>query len=233
MGPTRVKYCELHSISFSRTRYELHALRAKSSLLVVSPTNVVISNFSSLFHLMALVSWWGSIASAINECAWSIGTMILSFFLSFFLSPWSKVLLQKLTGSQLVKKFPAFYETRQFITAFSARSYRPYCRPLLRPQREDAPCRGDRDPPVTGWNDTDRVKPTYSENNLSQCHYVDHKSTWSDLGLNPFLPDERLLTNRLSRGTAVMNIHYSNIKFWTMPAIPVWRIPYSTQSLGE
>ena len=27
-------------------------------------------------------------------------------------------LLQKLTGSQLVKKFPAFYGTRKFITAF-------------------------------------------------------------------------------------------------------------------
>ena len=31
-------------------------------------------------------------------------------------STWSR-LLEKLTGSQLVKKFPAFYETRRFITA--------------------------------------------------------------------------------------------------------------------
>ena len=30
---------------------------------------------------------------------------------------WSRVLLEKLTGSQLVKKFPAFYGTRKFITA--------------------------------------------------------------------------------------------------------------------
>jgi len=29
------------------------------------------------------------------------------------------VLLEKLTGSQLVKKFPAFYGTRKFITAFT------------------------------------------------------------------------------------------------------------------
>jgi hypothetical protein len=27
------------------------------------------------------------------------------------LTPWSRVLLEKLTGSQLVKKFPAFYKT--------------------------------------------------------------------------------------------------------------------------
>ena len=31
---------------------------------------------------------------------------------------WSRVLLEKLTGSQLVKKFPAFYGTRTFITVF-------------------------------------------------------------------------------------------------------------------
>ena len=34
------------------------------------------------------------------------------------LSPWSRVLLEKLTGSQLVKKFPAFNGNRMFIIAF-------------------------------------------------------------------------------------------------------------------
>ena len=33
------------------------------------------------------------------------------------LTPWSIVLLEKLTDLQLVKKFPAFYGTRKFITA--------------------------------------------------------------------------------------------------------------------
>ena len=33
------------------------------------------------------------------------------------LTPWSRVLLEKLTGSQLVKKFPAFYGSRRFIPA--------------------------------------------------------------------------------------------------------------------
>jgi len=36
------------------------------------------------------------------------------------LTPYSRVLLQKLTGSQLVKKFPTFYGTRRFITAFTS-----------------------------------------------------------------------------------------------------------------
>ena len=35
------------------------------------------------------------------------------------LTPWSRVLLEKLTGFQLVKKLPAFYGTRMFITAFT------------------------------------------------------------------------------------------------------------------
>jgi hypothetical protein len=33
------------------------------------------------------------------------------------LIPWSRVLLEKLTGAQLVKKLPAFYGTGRFITA--------------------------------------------------------------------------------------------------------------------
>jgi hypothetical protein len=33
-------------------------------------------------------------------------------------TPWSRVLPRKLTGTQIVKKFPAFYETGRFITAF-------------------------------------------------------------------------------------------------------------------
>jgi hypothetical protein len=37
---------------------------------------------------------------------------------SYLLTPWSTVLLEKLTGFQLVKKFPTFYVTRRFITGF-------------------------------------------------------------------------------------------------------------------
>ena len=41
-----------------------------------------------------------------------------SFVLYSLLTPWSRV-LQKLTGFQLVEKFPAFYGTRRFFTAFT------------------------------------------------------------------------------------------------------------------
>jgi len=36
------------------------------------------------------------------------------------LTSWSRVLLEKLPGFQLVKKFPEFYGTRRFITAFTS-----------------------------------------------------------------------------------------------------------------
>jgi len=44
---------------------------------------------------------------------------ILTYFPSYLLTQWSRVVPEKLTGSQLLKKFPAFYGTRRFITAFT------------------------------------------------------------------------------------------------------------------
>ena len=40
--------------------------------------------------------------------------------LTYLLTPWCRVLLEKLTGLQLVKEFPAFYGTRRFITTLTS-----------------------------------------------------------------------------------------------------------------
>jgi hypothetical protein len=45
-------------------------------------------------------------------------TYLPTYLLTHSLTPCSGVLLVKLTGSQLVKKFPEFYGTRKFFTAF-------------------------------------------------------------------------------------------------------------------
>jgi len=45
---------------------------------------------------------------------------LLTYLLTYSLTPWSRVLVEKLTGLLLVKKFPAFYGTRRFITAFTS-----------------------------------------------------------------------------------------------------------------
>ena len=39
---------------------------------------------------------------------------------TYLLIPWCRVLLEKLTGLQLVKKLPAFHGTRRFITALTS-----------------------------------------------------------------------------------------------------------------
>ena len=50
------------------------------------------------------------------ENAWTLFAVLLT--------PWSRVLLEKLTGFQLVK-FPAFYRTRGFITALTSDRHLP------------------------------------------------------------------------------------------------------------
>jgi hypothetical protein len=58
----------------------------------------------------------------------SIGNIVREYFsvsdslqlLTYLLTPWNRVLLEKLAGLQLVKKFPAFYGTRRFLTALTS-----------------------------------------------------------------------------------------------------------------
>ena len=41
-------------------------------------------------------------------------------YFTYLLTPWCRVLLEKLPGLQLVKKFPAFHGTRRFIIALTS-----------------------------------------------------------------------------------------------------------------
>jgi len=43
-----------------------------------------------------------------------------TYLLTYLFTPWSRVLLEELTCSQLVKKFPTFYGIRWFITAVTS-----------------------------------------------------------------------------------------------------------------
>ena len=42
------------------------------------------------------------------------------YLLTYLLTPWCRVLLEKLTGLQIVKKFPVIHGTRRFITALTS-----------------------------------------------------------------------------------------------------------------
>ena len=77
-----------------------------------------ISLFSALqwakireYVLKYYVIWRNSIVTILAETG---------EFAHYLLTPCCRVLLEKLTGLQLVKKFPTFYGTRRFITALTS-----------------------------------------------------------------------------------------------------------------
>jgi len=77
-------------------------------------------------------TWLSSVSIRWRDTPWNHNYTCLSHLckfiirncLTYSLTPWSRVLLEKPTVSQLVKKFAAFYGTRSYIIAFtSARHY--------------------------------------------------------------------------------------------------------------
>jgi len=58
------------------------------------------------------------------QCACAILSSLaradLQYFSTYLLTPWCRVVLEQLTGLQLVKTFPAFHVTRRFITALTS-----------------------------------------------------------------------------------------------------------------
>ena len=58
--------------------------------------------------------------SRIDICTYRCFNLSLTGFSNILLTPWCRVLLEQLTGLQLVKKFPAFHGTQRFITALTS-----------------------------------------------------------------------------------------------------------------
>jgi hypothetical protein len=92
---------------------------------------IVCTVTSSITHAVAPVRWDG------KEFLWRglrkesktfvkywYPTYLLTHSLTYSLTSWGRVLLEKLIGLQLVKKLPAFYGTRRFTTAFT-RAHHP------------------------------------------------------------------------------------------------------------
>ena len=63
----------------------------------------ILKEIPSVLHIYLFfieISWW--------------------MHVTYLLTPWCRVLLEQLTGLQLVKKFPAFHGTRKLITALTS-----------------------------------------------------------------------------------------------------------------
>ena len=67
----------------------------------------------------ALRRYWNNRDCGASKVRFSHAKAFSRYLLTFLITPWSRVLLEKLTDSQLVK-FPAFYGTRRFIIAFTS-----------------------------------------------------------------------------------------------------------------
>ena len=69
--------------------------------------------------------WWEQQTVLLLYLLIYLLTYLLTYLLAYLLTPWNRVLLEKLTGFQLVKKFPAFYGTQRFFTAFTSARHLP------------------------------------------------------------------------------------------------------------
>jgi len=84
----------------------------KETLVTPSRQKTISISFLALSHRRRLSQNCERrllVASCLSVC----------FIATYLLTPWYRVLLEKLTGLQLVKKFPAFHGSRKFITALT------------------------------------------------------------------------------------------------------------------
>jgi hypothetical protein len=121
----RIKYFVHHHLAIMQTGHFL----TRSDLTLLKVSSVVYPAFfylldgsfccprtsitrRSVYMLQPISSVFPSFVHLCKYCT--------GFSYSYLLIPWCTVLLEKLTGSQLVKKFLTFYENRRFITAFTS-----------------------------------------------------------------------------------------------------------------
>jgi len=74
---------------------------------------------SKFLHQLCCPGWHTTICKP-QKCINIFIAVQTSLKITCLLTPCSRVLLEKLTNSQLVNKFPAFYGTWRFITAFTS-----------------------------------------------------------------------------------------------------------------
>jgi hypothetical protein len=105
-------WCSKHSCLFSVSIQYSPGMASKFFLqpLIIIPVAPLIT--SKILHFIFYIRYI-SIQKLSN---------LFTYLFTYLLTPWCRVLLEKLTGLQLVKKFPAFYGTWWFITAFTSTS---------------------------------------------------------------------------------------------------------------
>ena len=96
----------------------------KRYLLIFSYLFFRMRKLGCAVPLQSFVSLWTQTKSGRGHCRVYlkiVGGLPVSIYLLliYLLTPWRRIILEQLTGLQLVKKFPAFHGTRRFITALT------------------------------------------------------------------------------------------------------------------
>ena len=81
--------------------------------------------FKNSIHVRVITACWihmkyYSQTQHFRICHPTVKVLVQRPTIRHLLTPWCRVLLEKLTGLQLVKKFPAFHGTRRFTTALTS-----------------------------------------------------------------------------------------------------------------
>jgi len=119
-----LKIIDDRNVSFNRNllchftvyRTRIHTLKIRESCASVNLESAGTARLLTQFQ-----SYANSKRPKNNEIVFlNARQNFLAGILTLLLTRWSRVLLEKLTGSQLVKKLPAFYWTWSFSTAFAS-----------------------------------------------------------------------------------------------------------------
>jgi hypothetical protein len=134
----------MHSSSEIRAGVEKPALKYRREIVWPNVAMHIYLNVAALYgaYLMLtsakiLTGIWGmckclySVCKNVHKsvCEYAKGCVyrrVCTYLLTYLLSLQSRVLLEKLEGFQLVKKYPKFYGARRFITAFKVPATSPY-----------------------------------------------------------------------------------------------------------
>ena len=110
---------------------------AAAAAVVIVTVTVIVSDFNQTYKcghtsaklmasFMEILSRVGELLHTDLQTGWQthgeVQRRILtrSYLLTYLATPWCRAPLEKLTGLQLVKKFPAFHGTRKFITVLTS-----------------------------------------------------------------------------------------------------------------
>ena len=114
-------YLSLGSSTCRRGTMQHLALGSTSKILFREKFDVKWQWHWKKFLGVILVLWAPYIAMHCQQTeVFGNGIIGVQHLIKYFFTPCSSVLLEKLTGSQLVKKFSEFYGTRRFIAAFKS-----------------------------------------------------------------------------------------------------------------